>query len=233
MKQMALAQNAHTALPWHLSGEGYILNYWLNAQLIEQFKPFGLQKAKFGRLVQIMLVRYHSSPVGPYDELLFLDHASNGLKTHSYIPKIYVSSQASVDEGRYHWGIPKELAQFKWNFSPTKLICKILVNNETLTLDLNLSQKILPIPISSRIFPTHFFKIEQQDQQYRYQFSPRFKGHLAYISHAKWQNTQNIFPDLSQAVFMKGFYSTDFQLIFPEALKTPLSSKEKLSKEDF
>ena len=67
MNQIVLAQHLHTEFPWHLSGEGYILNYWLNPQLIEQFMPFGLEKSKFGRLVQIMLVRYHSSPVGPYD----------------------------------------------------------------------------------------------------------------------------------------------------------------------
>ena len=226
MNQIVLAQHLHIELPWHLSGEGYILNYWLNPQVIEQFMPFGLKKSKFGRLVQIMLVRYHSSPVGPYDELLFLDHASNGLNMHSHIPKIYVSSQASVDEGRYHWGIPKELAQFEWSFSPTQLSCQISVNNEILNIQLNLSQKTLPVQISSRIFPAHFFKIEQQDQQYSYQFAPHFKGHLAYIPHAEWQNTQNIFPDLSQAIFMKGFYSTDFQLTFPEALKIALSSSE-------
>ena len=228
MNQMPLSKNTHTVLPWHLSGEGYILNYWLNPELIEQSMPFGLQKAKLGRLVQIMLVRYHSSPVGAYDELLFLDHANKGLKMHSYIPKIYVSSQASVDEGRYHWGIPKELAQFEWDLSPDRLSCQISVNNEMLKIQLNFSQKSLPIPISSRIFPAQFFKIEQQDQQYRYQFSPHFKGHLAYISHAEWQDTQNIFPDLSQAIFMKGFYSKDFQLIFPEALKTAIFSNKNL-----
>ena len=226
MNQMTLAPSPHTVLPWHLSGEGYILNYWLNPQLIEQFIPFGLERAKLGRLVQIMLVRYESSPVGAYDELLFLDHKSNGLNMHSYIPKIYVSSQASVDEGRYHWGIPKELAQFEWSFSPNGLSCQISANNETLNIQLNFSQKSLPIPISSRIFPAQFFKIEQQDSQYLYQFAPLFKGRLGYISHAEWQDTQTIFPDLSQAVFMKGFYSTDFQLIFPEALKTALSSNE-------
>ena len=80
MNTTTLSTQNHTQLPWHLSGEGYILNYWLSPLLIRSFQPFGLAESRFGRLVQVMLVRYHTSPVGPYDELLFLDHAFTGLK---------------------------------------------------------------------------------------------------------------------------------------------------------
>lgn len=220
MNPTTLSEHNHTQLPWHLSGEGYILNYWLSPQLITLFQPFGLAESKLGRLVQIMLVRYHSSPVGPYDELLFLDHAFVGLKMHSHIPKIYVSSQSSVDEGRYHWGIPKELAKFEWEHTAQQLSCKITHDNETLSINLNLSDQKHVLAVSSNLVPSSFLKIKQHDQHFVYQFSPSFQGHLSYISQATWTDTQNIFPDLSQALFLKGFYSTDFNLIFPESIKS-------------
>lgn len=222
MYQTARSEETHTQLPWHLSGEGYILNYWLTPRLIHSFQKFGLAKSKIGRLVQVMLVRYHTSPVGPYDELLFLDHAFVGLKMHSNIPKIFVSSQSSVNEGRYHWGIPKELAQFEWEHTAQQVSCKITHQNETLSINLSLNDQKHSFPVSSDFVPSRFLNIEQQDQQFLYQFSPSFQGRLSYISQAAWMNTQNIFPDLSKATFLKGFYSTDFNLIFPESIKSKL-----------
>ena len=60
--------------PWHLQGEAFILNYWISPQFIRQYKAFRIAPSPIGRVVQVMLVRYHQSPVGPYDELLLLDH---------------------------------------------------------------------------------------------------------------------------------------------------------------
>ena len=60
--------------PWQLQGEAYILNYWLSPHFLKQAQPFGLTPSFLGRLVQVMWVRYHASPIGAYDELLILDH---------------------------------------------------------------------------------------------------------------------------------------------------------------
>ena len=62
-----------------------------------------------------MLVKYHSSDAGPYDELLFTPgrfHSPRG--SFRSITKIYVSTWDSVINGRANWGIPKEIAQFEW-----------------------------------------------------------------------------------------------------------------------
>lgn len=214
----------HTALPWELSGEGYILNYWLSPAFTRRFQNFGLVEAKFGRIVQVILVRYYSSPVGPYDELLVLDHTTQNFKISSNIPKIYVSSQASVNEGRYHWGIPKELASFNWKHSKQQLHCDIQVGSETLSLTINLTQLKSSHAISSKLIPSRLLNIQQKDHLFLYQFSPKFKSKIAYISNATWNNTQSIFPDFSKATFLKGFYSTDFKLIFPESVKTELAN---------
>ncbi|CAE6527829.1 unnamed protein product [Rhizoctonia solani] len=78
-----------------------------------------LQATYQGGLGTIQLIRYHSSPVGPYDELLYVPGQMNfkvggsslsGLS----ITRIYVSSFASVVNGRRNWNIPKRLARFEF-----------------------------------------------------------------------------------------------------------------------
>ena len=52
----------------------FILNYWITPHFIRESRNFGIAPSPLGRVVQVMLVRYHHSPVGPYDELLIMDH---------------------------------------------------------------------------------------------------------------------------------------------------------------
>ena len=85
-------QNIHQFPPWRLQGEGFILNYWLTPSFIEQAKQFRIAPSPLGRMVQVMLVRYQTSPIGPYDELLILDHPLISKRRLSSIPKIYVST---------------------------------------------------------------------------------------------------------------------------------------------
>lgn len=65
-----------------------------------------------------ILYRYASSPVGPYDELIYVagnfqskDSNTNGLR----ITNIYVSTENSVWNGRRNWNIPKHVAKFEWS----------------------------------------------------------------------------------------------------------------------
>ena len=100
--------------PWHLHGDAFILNCWLNPFFLKTAKRFQLAPSPLGRMVNVMLIRYQDSPVGPYDELLIMDHPLLYKHRLSTIPKIYVSTQASLVHGQQLWGIPKELAEFEW-----------------------------------------------------------------------------------------------------------------------
>ncbi|KAL7415117.1 hypothetical protein BDY24DRAFT_440065 [Mrakia frigida] len=81
-------------------------------------------KEKFaGGLGMLMLVRYSETPVGPYDELVYIPgnftspsfpSSSKSLRSLR-ITGIYVSTQASVDAGRFNWNIPKHLAHFSFS----------------------------------------------------------------------------------------------------------------------
>lgn len=83
--------------PWTLRGAGLV--------------------AVFGARGVLMLVRYASSPVGPYDELLWAEVRDSPVGLRPTVTRIVVSTEASVVWGRRNWGIPKELAAFGWSGS--------------------------------------------------------------------------------------------------------------------
>lgn len=60
-----------------------------------------------------MLVNYEKYPVWPYRELLIIPGKFR--KSHKQaITKIYVDSEASTQNGRANWGVPKQTLSFVW-----------------------------------------------------------------------------------------------------------------------
>jgi hypothetical protein len=103
--------------PWNLSGRGLILVYRLpKAWLLEHGHiPAHLEPDFVGGLSALMLVDYAQSNCGAYRELLFVPGQFRSPEGNFLsISRIYVSSQASVDNGIANWGIPKECAEFSW-----------------------------------------------------------------------------------------------------------------------
>jgi hypothetical protein len=69
-----------------------------------------------------MIIRYGDSPAGAYDELLIALPVKTPILKKEYvaprsIPLIYVSSEASLRNGRKNWGIRKENANFQFKES--------------------------------------------------------------------------------------------------------------------
>ncbi|EYB67323.1 hypothetical protein DEIPH_ctg044orf0042 [Deinococcus phoenicis] len=86
--------------PWTLTGRG----------LIAVYAP-----APGAVLGALMLVRYGSSLVGPYDELLWVEGGrASPAGPRPRVRSIVVSTPQSVVWGRRNWGLPKRLAQFEW-----------------------------------------------------------------------------------------------------------------------
>lgn len=119
--------------PWQLDAEAWwifppIPLPWQTKELpkgaidpLEVKRYEELQATYTGGLGTIQLIRYHSSPVGPYDELLYIP----GNMTYKVgassvsglgITRIYVSTVESIVNGRRNWNIPKQLARF--TFTP-------------------------------------------------------------------------------------------------------------------
>lgn len=130
--------------PWTLKGDAYwffpspTLLPWSSPELLQAaYDPVQAAEAEqHGRLVggltNVQLIRYTESPVGPYDELIYVPgsfeaptgpvRSSGGgegvsssrrpSKPALRITRIYVSTFASVVNGRRNWNIPKHLARF-------------------------------------------------------------------------------------------------------------------------
>ena len=81
--------------PWTLRGSGAVALF---------ARPVGA----------LMLIRYASSPVGPYDELLWLRLRISLRGPFPSVERIVVNVPASVEGGRHNWGIPKYRAEFDW-----------------------------------------------------------------------------------------------------------------------
>ncbi|KAF3903701.1 hypothetical protein AA313_de0208734 [Arthrobotrys entomopaga] len=75
-----------------------------------------------GGIGMIQIVRYSQTPVGPYDELIYIPgvYKTPHSKTPRYrITNIYVSSIKTTYNGRKNWNIPKRLAVFNFSTSET------------------------------------------------------------------------------------------------------------------
>lgn len=218
----------HQFPPWLLQGEGFILNYWISPSFIKMHQSFGLAPSPIGRVVQVMLVRYKESPVGPYDELLIMDHPLISKRLLSTIPKIFVSTERSVEHGQKFWGIPKQRADFKWQQHDDYLNCEIHFSNQTLSIDLYKSKQAKHLYMNSHHIPAAMLRIRQDWHGQRFQFSPQFRAKISKIKHVNWHSS-SIFPDFSQTKYLHSLYVPEFQLIFPQAKITAL--KKGVSRE--
>ena len=211
----------HQHPPWLLHGEGFILNYWMSPSFIKAHHTFGLAPSPIGRVAQVMLVRYKDSPIGPYDELLFMDHPLICKRLLSTIPKIFVSTDASVEHGKKFWGIPKQRAEFHWQQHDDHLSCEICFGQQSLNLKLYQAKQTRHIYMNSHHIPAAMLRIQQDWQGQRFQFAPQFRAKIAKLKKAIWQSSP-IFPDFTQAKYLHSFYIPEFQLVFPKAKITAL-----------
>ena len=98
-KDLADANVTHLP-PWTLRGQGWLALY----------------HPRPTRLGALLLVRYSASPVGPYDELMWVEApVATPAAGRPSIRRIVVSTAASVTWGRHNWAIPKAQATFDWS----------------------------------------------------------------------------------------------------------------------
>jgi hypothetical protein len=107
--------------PWQLVARGVIVLFRPEPRFAEVLPP-ALRPRYRGGVPVLMAVRYVSSDVGPYDELLLipgkLDFGGDAMYSMTHIA---VNSLASVVNGRRNWAIPKELATLKVEADGRKL----------------------------------------------------------------------------------------------------------------
>lgn len=205
--------------PWHLRGGGYVLVVQLPKAVLdnESFIDADLQASRRGRLAYIAFVDYQQSDAGPYHELLYIGGSLKfGNKRHHSISKIYVSTQASIDNGRRNWGIPKEMALFKVNYGNNNKdeITLTAPSGETIA-SLSFSHHLFPFPVSTDWAPKRLLTVGQKWEGQYFFFRPQAKGSLKPALLTSSFFDKRYFPDLNQGHVLACFKVTDFSMIFP------------------
>lgn len=203
--------------PWTLSGKGYILLYKLPKSFVEEKAdvPEFLQGHFVGGFGALMLVDYSTSDAGPYSELLLIpgkfQHRGKKLNT---ISKIFVSTMASVENGRRNWGIPKEQAEFSFQSADPHTEKVRIFSGERTIAEFTLKAGKLSFPVNTKLFP--FPLVQYHEGNYYYTtFQGSGTGKLAKLKDVRI-NPQ-LFPDVSGFKPLLAIRVNPFQITFPVA----------------
>lgn len=211
----------HAYPPWHCEGEAFVLNYWLSPSFLKHLAHFGLKQAHLGRVIHLLLIRYQHTPVGPYDALVIIDHPFLGKQRCSSIPFSLVSSLDSVEYGHYFWGIPKQYAEFSWQFQDEKICCNIHYKGESLVLMLDKHKHAASSSLDSQQLSQTILNVHQDWQQQHYKFQPKFSARLCKLKHIVWQQPSPSFlPDFQKSRLLPSFYLPEFRLTLPSAIQS-------------
>lgn len=203
--------------PWQLEGEGYILLYKFNRSDISAMAFMGdALKARFaGGLGALMLIDYKKSDVGPYSELLFIPgrFKTGKWKRHN-IPKIYVSTQASVVNGIANWAIPKEQADFTFTQAGKNTTHIEVSTQSTPFFSITIKEKCFAFPIHTTLLPFPLLQ-EKDGKYYLTKFTGKGKGKFVSISDLKIN--PDFFPDITYKKPLVAMRVSPFSLCFPKA----------------
>ncbi len=203
--------------PWTLSGKGYILLYKFPKTFVEEKTnlPEFLKGYFAGGFGTIMLVDYSASDAGPYGELLLIPgkfhHEGKKLNT---ISNIYVSTMASVENGRNNWGIPKELADFSFKSTDPRTEKVSISLGENAIAELTLESGKFSFPVNTKLFP--FPLVQHHEGKYYYTtFQGSGVGKFAKLKDVRI-NPQ-LFPDISGFKPLFAIKVEPFKITFPVA----------------
>lgn len=199
--------------PWTLKGRGFVFLYrFSNAFVQEQGAiPALLQERFVGGVGAVMLLDYQQSPVGPYQELLFIPGQLHGLTgPHPMVTQIYVSSLSSVVSGWHNWGLPKERAEFQ--ASPERW--QVSRGGEQVA-DFHLRSEGPLVPFVSSVFPAHLRTLMQLYGRQLVFTAPEARGLVRPARLMSSSSNMEAFPDLSAVRPFAGFELTRFRMVFP------------------
>ncbi|TVR19064.1 MAG: hypothetical protein EA396_13780 [Anaerolineaceae bacterium] len=214
---MSLTDVATRPAPWELTGSGYIFVFRFNRDFVmgQGFVPDELKGAYRGGLGTVMLVDYHTSPVGAYREMLFVPGLFEQCgQTRYTITKIYVSTIDSVINGQENWGIPKELADFQVESLSEKVERFRMSLDGHVVADLVLESVSPRLPVNTRFLPVRPALIQQHARRHLLT-APLARGRVGLASiHSAYVDAQ-YFPDFGHKRPLLAVRAADFKMTFP------------------
>jgi hypothetical protein len=199
--------------PWKLSGEGIILIFRFQKDWVENsgLLPNHL-KGKFkGGIGYVMLVDYEKSPVGPYHELLIIPGKFRETNKQT-ITKIFVDSEASTQNGRNNWGIPKETLPFSWKKEKGKDLIEIR-SGEKVIFSTEITSGGIPFPVTTTILP---ISLCQTWNKVKYYTKPNGSGWGKLAKIKNLELDPDFFPDIRNIKPLLAVKVNPFYIKFPE-----------------
>jgi hypothetical protein len=166
-----------------------------------------------GGLGALMLVDYESSEAGPYRELLLIPGTFRWNDYHRHaISRIWVSSPASVVNGRANWGIPKQLAEFTTSKQPGRRETWDVKEDGNTFFSAQIRYGRVPLPMHTALVP---FPLLQWlgGKGFLTRFSGYGIGRLATLENLVVNS--DVFPDISGRRPILGLEIEPFFITFP------------------
>jgi hypothetical protein len=204
--------------PWLLRGAGYVFVLRLPEALRDEqcFVPPSLAGKRRSRWAYVMYMDYASSPAGPYRELLIVPGTFDFQPgTFSSITRIYVSTYASVVNGRANWGIPKDQADFDVRQEDQYIDVVRVSRNGHVFAELRVQNFGLNLPVHSSLLPKGTRTLAQHWLGKVYCLTLQASGKLRLAKVLDWRFDPKFFPDLAQGRVLAGGYLPSFDMTFP------------------
>lgn len=229
---MTRARSAETATiappPWRLTGRGAIVLLHCDAAFgnaCAADQP-GLDGKACGGLGTLMVVDYAHTDVGAYRELLLCpgrfewpDRRRAPAVTH-----IWVSTQASVVNGRHHWGLPKHQAAFAVERRARHETYRIRRGDQS-AVTLSVKAYGPALPATTRLLPSRWHTLDQPWQDRRYRTTVSAGGRMRWARLTQLDIPADAgFPALDNARILAALQIPRFRMIFPRARITPLTT---------
>ncbi|MCQ6262698.1 hypothetical protein MLD55_12215 [Alcanivorax sp. MM125-6] len=212
--------------PWLLTGRAFVAALSLPADLRHEQ---GGAAAALGEPARspalVMLVDYRRSEVGPYQELLFMPgplRFPDGRRRWS-IGRIYVSSQASADNGNRNWGLDKKVAEFDWRRQGRQET--VTVHHQGLEIaHLALSRLGPALPFPGAVLPARWRTLGQIRDGHRFLYTPSVSGRLGLARLTEARGDGEHFPALQHGKPLAAASLPRFRMHFPVARIDPLAT---------
>lgn len=206
--------------PWRLQGSAYILALKMPAQMLAHcpFTPTSLRDSLHTPLSLAMLVDYHSTPAGPYRELLFIPGSFRFQAGRlPSISRIFVSTQASVFNGRRNWGIPKDVADFDFQWSDAGPDTAVITQpNGDLIARFSLQASGPELPAPAHLVPAAWRTLAQRWEGREYVLAPSSQGVFRWARVRDMAINPAHFPDLGQGRVIAALKVPHFDMTFPQ-----------------
>lgn len=199
--------------PWQLTGRGIIVLFRPDPRFAEVL-PEAQRPRYRGGVPVLMAVRYFSSDVGPYDELLLvpgkLDFGDRAIDTISHVA---VSTTASVVNGRRNWAMPKELATLHFDSRGRRLELRG-ERDDGFRAEVAAEGCGLPFPLTTMRLPS---TLAQERAGQVYLTRPRARGWGLRARLERLELTGPFFPSLDWATVTLAATVDRVHLSFPVA----------------